>query len=68
MTKKFPEPARIHHVMKNTNHNPKLQQEAEDLHAQSLYKGFIAHSLGVFGLNMGVNQLVKLTALKILGR
>lgn len=68
LTRKLPEPAKIHHVMKRTRHNPKLQKEAEELHASSLYKGFLAHGLGVFAINMGVNQIVKTIALKAAGR
>src|SRR3989338_345351 len=58
--KKLPEPAKIHHVMKSTEGNKELQGEAEDLHARSLYKGFILHSIFVWLINMGVNYVTKL--------
>ncbi len=61
--KRFPEPAKIHHVMDSTKTNKQLQEEAEDLHARCLYKGFTAHSLLVFGINMLVNYSTKLRAL-----
>ncbi len=58
--KSFPEPAKIHHVIKSTEGNEKLQNEAEDAHAKCLYKGFAAHSLMVWIINMGVNYVTKL--------
>ena len=63
--KRFPEPAKIHHVLKSTEGEGKeeLHKEAEDLHAECLYKGFALHSLLVFGLNMAVNYSTKLRAL-----
>ena len=70
LTKRFPEPARIHHVMKSTEGEGKevLQKEAEDLHAKCLYKGFALHSLLVFGINLIVNHITKLRALRAAGR
>ncbi len=61
--KRFPEPAKIHHVLKSTEGSKPLQDEAEDQHAQCLYKGFALHSLGVFAINMAVNYTTKLRAL-----
>ncbi len=61
--KRFPEPAKIHHILKSTEGNKELQSEAEDLHAKCLYKGFAMHSLLVFGINMAVNYTTKLRAL-----
>ena len=66
--KTFPEPARIHHVMESTKHNKELQAEAEDLHARCLYKGFTTHSIGVFFINLAVNQITKFRALSALGK
>lgn len=66
--KKFPEPAKIHHVLKSTEGNKQLQDEAEDLHAKCLYKGFAMHSLLVFGINMAVNYTTKLRALWALNK
>jgi hypothetical protein len=66
---RFPEPARINHVMKATDGEGKeeLQKEAEDLHAKCLYKGFALHSVGVFVINLIVNQITKLRAKAALG-
>lgn len=55
----FPEPARINHVMSRTEGNEELQMEAEDLHAKCLFKGFTLHSVGVFLVNLAVNQITK---------
>ena len=63
LQKRFPEPAKIHHIMKSTEGNKELQNEAEDLHAKCLYKGFALHSLLVFAINMAVNYTTKLRAL-----
>ena len=63
MQNRFPEPAKIHHVIKATENNKELQTEAEDQHAKCLYKGFAVHSLLVFGINMAVNYSTKLRAL-----
>lgn len=60
LDRKLPEPAKIHHVMKVTEGNKELQDEAEDLHARSLYKGFALHSALVWIINMGVNYVTKL--------
>ncbi len=68
LAKRFPEPAKIHHVLKNTALNPDLQKEAENEHAKALYKGFALHSLAVWGINMAVNQLTKIRALHALGK
>ncbi len=66
LAKRFPEPAKIHHVLKSTAHNPELQKEAENEHAKALYKGFALHSLAVCLINMGVNQVTKIRALHAL--
>ncbi len=66
--KQFPEPAKIYHVLKSTEGNKALQDEAEDLHAKCLYKGFALHSLGVFAINMAVNYSTKLRALWALNK
>ena len=68
LNQKFPEPARIHHVMQASKENPQLQAEAESKHAECLYNGFILHSLLVLAVNMGVNYITKLRAEKALGR
>ena len=68
LNKRFPEPAHIHHVMKTTEGNKKLQEEAEDLHAKCLYKGFTLHSLLVLAINFAVNYTTKLRALYALGK
>ena len=68
LDKRFPEPARIHHVMETTKNNEELQKEAEDSHAKCLYKGFGLHSLLIFAINLIVNHITKLRALKALGR
>lgn len=57
--KTFAEPARIHHVLKQTDHNPELQKEAIDAHAKVLYKGFSLHSLAMFGIFLGINFMTK---------
>ena len=68
--KRFPEPAKIHHVFKAVDktgldeaRKEELRLEAEDKHARCLYKGFTLHSLGVFAINMAVNYSTKLRAL-----
>ena len=58
--KTFPEPAKIHHVIKATKHDKSLQAEAEELHAKSLYKGFAVHSMLVRIIMMLVNYSTKL--------
>ncbi|MBI3591138.1 MAG: hypothetical protein HY094_07190 [Candidatus Melainabacteria bacterium] len=68
LNKRFPEPARIHHVMKSTEENKSLQNEAEDLHARCLYKGFALHSLLVLGINLVVNHITKLRAMHAAGK
>ena len=68
LTKTFPEPARIHHVLKSTADNKALQNEAEDAHAKCLYKGFALHSGLVLVINLIVNQITKFRALHALGR
>lgn len=60
ISQRFPEPARIQHIMKATKDNKTLQSEAEDLHAKCLYKGFGMHSLMIWIINMAVNQITKL--------
>ena len=65
--KKFPEPAKIRHIIKSTEGNKKLQDEAEDLHAKCLYKGFALHSFLVWTVNMGVNYITKLRVKNALG-
>ena len=67
LAKRFPEPARIHHVLSSTESNKQLQTEAEDLHAKSLYKGFAMHSLLVWVINMAVNYTTKLRVKRALG-
>ena len=67
LAKRFPEPARIHHVLSSTESNKQLQTEAEDLHAKSLYKGFAMHSLLVWVINMTVNYTTKLRVKRALG-
>ena len=64
----FPEPAKIHHVLKETSENKKLQDEAEDLHARCLYKGFTLHSILVWIISMGVNYTTKLRVQNALGK
>lgn len=54
-----PDPAKIHHVMEVTEHNPELQREAKDAHAKVLYAGITLHSLGVFLVTMLANQITK---------
>ena len=68
--KRFPEPAKIHHVFTAVDktdldkaRKEELKFEAEDKHARCLYKGFTMHSLGVFAINMAVNYSTKLRAL-----
>ena len=65
--KRFPEPARIHHVLSSTGDNKQLQEEAEDLHAKCSYKGFAMHSLLVWAINMSVNYTSKLRVKRALG-
>lgn len=75
-SKKFPEPARIHHIFKtiesNTNLDEetktKFKKEAEEKHAECLYKGFALHSLMVWVINMAVNQVTKIRAQMALGK
>ena len=67
LTRKLPEPAKIHHVMKSTKGKEALQNEAEDLHARSFYKGFVVHSIFVWLINMGVNYITKLRVKSALG-
>ena len=67
LEKRFPEPARIQHVINKTEGNKQLQDEAEDKHARCLYKGFAMHSLLVWVINMGVNYITKLRVKHALG-
>ena len=66
---RYPEPARIHHVLdrvekdsKNMNEETKkkFREEAEDLHAKTLYTGFALHSFLVWCITMLVNWSTKL--------
>lgn len=66
LTKTFPEPARIQHVLHRTSDNEELQKEAEDQHAKCLYKGFALHSGLVWVINMGVNHITKIRAMNAL--
>lgn len=60
----FPEPARIHQVIKKTEHNPQLNKEATDQHASILGKGFLLHSLGMWAMFTAVNWITKLRVTK----
>ncbi len=89
--KKYPEPARIQHILKTIDEREKaelqnvqadnkssieniklkyqkIHEEAEDLHARCLYKGFALHSIGVFAINMAVNYITKLRVKLALGQ
>ena len=89
LDKTFPEPARIHHILKSLSEKEEaelnqakdeniakeiktkyteIRNEAEDLHAKCLYKGFGMHSFLVWGINMVVNQITKLRVLSALGK
>lgn len=72
----LPEPARIHHVLDRVEgektlddkQKAELINEAKDLHAKTLYFGFALHSFLVWVINMAVNQITKIRALKAAGR
>ncbi|MBI2996326.1 MAG: hypothetical protein HYY52_06420 [Candidatus Melainabacteria bacterium] len=68
LSKWFPEPAKIHHVMKTTEEDKVLQNEAEELHAKCLYKGFALHSAIVWIVNMTINYITKLRVKYALGQ
>lgn len=63
LDKTAPEPARIHHVMKVTEGNDALQEEAIKEHAKVLYAGFGLHSLAMLGIFFGVNFMTKIRTL-----
>ena len=54
-----PDPAKIHHVLEQTDHNKELQEEARDKHAKVLYGGLTLHSLGVLAVSLLINQVTK---------
>lgn len=72
----LPEPARIHHVLDRVEgekslgdkQKEELINEAKDLHSKTLYGGFALHSFLVWVVNMLVNQITKIRALKAAGR
>jgi hypothetical protein len=54
-----PDPAKIHHILEQTQDNPVLQKEARSKHAKVLYFGLSLHSLGVLGVSLLINQITK---------
>jgi hypothetical protein len=54
-----PDPAKIHHILEQTQNNPALQKEARSKHAKVLYSGLSLHSLGVLGVSLLINQITK---------
>ena len=54
-----PDPAKIHHVINTTKHDPVIEKDARRKHAQILYGGFTMHSALVFCVRMLINQVTK---------
>ena len=63
-----PDPAKIHHVLEQTEHDPELQKEARSKHAKVLYSGLTLHSLGVLAVSLLINQVTKWRVTNKLGK
>lgn len=59
----FPEPAKIHQIIEKTASNPKLYKAAEEAHWKTLYGGLTVHSIVIFLMCLGINQITKLRVL-----
>jgi hypothetical protein len=54
-----PEPAKIQHVLKQTQSNPTLERDARKAHANVLYSGFALHSALVLAVRLMINMFTK---------